>query len=425
MKKLMALFLAGIIVFSNISAFAKPKGKINSSSYILTSVSNGTVLYQKDVDAKINPREFSKMMCALIISEKANFNKVVTFDDVPAFYNDYGNIANVKKGTSFTIKEHLHNMLLLYSDASATVLAKNHSGTSQKFVDKMNKKAKELGMNSTLYVSPSGYDPENKSYTTVSDTAILAREIYKNKDLMDIFSTVLFKLPDHSGALKQYSSRNHLISKYTYDKYNYSVANGLMASPDGDNINLAATASKSNTDLIVIAAGCKNDSSLSIYRDAINLFEYGYNQFYFNTICAEGDALAEVTVPSSSVKSMILSTENSIKALLPYNYDASLITFKVDAPKSISPPVKKGEQVGSVTYYYDGNFLASANLITDKKASFNIFAFLHDNVFNNFNTMPVILVLLVLIVIIQVRHKEAQKKKKRLKKKQELLKKIK
>ena len=110
-------------------------------------------------------------------------------------YNVLGEIASVKNGYRLTVLQHLQNTLLLYSDASANELAIAHSGSVEKFTEEMNKKAKELGMENTVFSSPSGYDPEGVSKTTAGDLFLLARYVYKIPEIIDITSTDIFYLP--------------------------------------------------------------------------------------------------------------------------------------------------------------------------------------------------------------------------------------
>ncbi len=420
MKKLIIAIIIFTLVLTSFPVLSAELPKIYSPSYIIVEMAEGSVLASKNTEELFKPAEFSKLMTAYIISQNLKYDTTIEVTDDIGYYNQYKNIAELKTGMKLTVKEHLLNMLLLYSDASAQLLAKKHSGSLEKFTDEMNNTAKKLGMFSTFYTSPSGYDKTGTSKTKISDQILLIKKIYKDTKLMDIFSTVLFQLTDLEGNSLTYSSRNHLISKYTYDKYNYSHANGLMASLEDDKISFAATAEQNGTTLIALAVNCKEISDMSVYRDIVNLFEYGYNNHTYKTISIEGDAVSELNVKSSFPNKILLTTDKTVKVLLPYNANLDLITFETDVPKFTQPPVKKGDKYGSIKYFYNGSFLAEADLVADKNANFNIVAHIQHS-FLKFNTFPILIILIVIILILIMRSSSQKKRNRRKKKKQRIM----
>lgn len=422
MKRIVCLTFSIIVIFFSITVNAEKLPKIFSSSYFLADISNDTVLAEKNSDVTFKPADFSKFMVAYIISETYDYNKPIPVTGDFHFYNSYGNIASISSGVVYTVKQHLSNMLLLYSDASAEILASKYSGNCDAFTNEMNKTAEKLGMKSTVYSSPTGYDEEGVSKTTIRDQFILIKQIYSNDKLMDIFKTVVFELPDENGDLKKMTSRNHLLSKYTYDLYNYSYANGLMTSITDGKISIAATAKKGNTSLLAFAVNCDVDE-MNVYRDAINLFEHGFNNFVFKTVCTESEALTQVKAPSTVVGNLVLVSDRQLNVLLPVGFDDKKIKKVFDVPEQISGNIKKGEKLGTASFYYENRFLGKVTLIASKNAKFNIFAHWHSNIFK-FNTLPLLFIIVLFLILMLIRNNNLKKKALRKKRKDEIMKKI-
>ena len=321
----------------------------------------------------------------------------------------YGNIAGYKTGTRVKVRHHLRNMLLLYSDASATELAIAYSGNIKSFTEEMNKKAKELGMNDTVFASPCGYDQTGISKTTVNDLYILAKAVSQNKDIMDVLAMDQFELMFENETTKIFSSRNHLVSRYTYSDYTYSSANGMMVSRTGNTESIIATAEKNGTSLIAIVVNSPDD--FSIYKDAINLFEHGFSNYYPRKICSEGDIIEQVSVPNGKTSSVHLVTDRDVQALLPLGYTKDKITTKATAPKELTAPLTKGQKIGTVDYLYDGKKVATVFLVAENDVKDSPIAYLYNQILSKVNVLLIIAVILFIIFVIHHRNKAMKKKR--------------
>ena len=412
MKKIITFLIIGILFLNILTVQGAEPHNIQAGTYCLVSLDTGVVLAEKNVSVSITPSEFSKIMTALIASEKLKENDIVTFDEKDiAFYNSYGNIASVKSGESFTVKEHLYNMLLLYSDASANALAKQISGDKEKFVDEMNKKAKELKMNDTFFTTPSGYDPEKKSKISVKDLATLSSKAYENTLLKEIFSTVLFEM----GGEK-YSSRNHLLSNYTYADFTYSAATGMMVCDRENSCDIVATAERNSSKFLAVITGSPKSTYGRHYFDAINLLEHGFNNFILRTVCRENTILDQIEVKAGSKSSVTLETAENCIAYTPLDYNKDLLTYKIVKKDSITAPVKKGEVIASAIFYYKDTKLAEIPLIASEKVNFRLITpFL-----SHINTKALLIIVILLVVYFIAKYNSIRKKEVRRKKREKI-----
>ena len=419
-KKISAI-LAMLLMLGNF-VYAKPVKTVDAPTYLMANLDDGAILVQENCMTEVKPGDFSKIMTALLSIEKFQMTDLLTFKNELSFNNNFGNIAYVKNGYRLTVLQHLQNMMLLYSDASATELAIAHSGSVEKFTEQMNKKAEEFGMNETVFSSPSGYDPDGVSKTTAQDLFLLAQSAFKNKALMEITSTDVFYLPplNAGGNDRMFSSRNHLISRYTYSSYTYSAAKGIMSNVGKDSSSFISVAERNDRRLAAIVLNSPDNKGMTVYKDVINLLQEGFNNFRSIKIASEQEIITEVMVKGCWNKNAVLCVDRTVKALVPNDYEKELITNEINVTEGKWAPVKKGEKLGEIKYYYDGEFIATANLVAVKNENFNILAILKNTLFTKLNAFLLFIVLAIILVFLYIRYTSIIKKEKRKKKRREI-----
>ena len=418
-KKLILTILLLLMLGNNV--YARPVKTVVAPTYLLANLDDGAILVQENCTTEIMPGDFSKIMTALLAIEKFQPTDLLTFKNELQFKNNFGNIAAVKNGYRLTVLQHLQNMLLLYSDASANELAIAHSGSMEKFTENMNKKAKEIGMNDTVFSSPSGYDPTGVSKTTARDLFALARYAYKNQQLLDITSTDVFYFPSVSGGEdRMFSSRNHLISRYTYANFTYSAAKGLMSNVGKDSSSFVAVAERNDRKLAAIVINSPDNQKQTVYRDVINLFEEGFNRFKMVKIASEEEIVTQVKVKGCWNGYAVLCTDRTVKALVPLDYDKELVTSEIITDDGKWAPVKKGEKLGTIKYFYDGEFVAETNLVAVRNESFNIFAIFKNTLFTKLNAFFLFVLCGIVAVFLYIKYRALLKKENRKKRRKEI-----
>ena len=424
MKKYLSLILIFIIIFSISVPVSANIDKVAASTYYLVAPDTGSVLAEKNCSGNLNPGDFSKIMTAIIAIEKLEKGNSIPFvADALVFKNNFGNIMNVKEGYSLTVYEHLQNMLLLFSDASANQLAISISGSKENFVAEMNNKALELDMKNTQFTSPTGFDGESGK-TTVFDLVKLAKYAMELPLFSEICATDVFYL-NLNGQEKKFSSRNHLVSKYTYSDYTYKAAMGIMPSYFKDNANFIAFAEKNSSKLIAVIVNSPSDSNLTVYKDVINLLNYGYNNFHYSIICREGEIIDQLPVVGGNVDAATLQCDTSVRAPLPNGYDEELLEVNVrKTSEKVKAPIKKGTILGYADYSYGQNHIATIPLVADKDIKFNIFSFIGDTLFSSINSTFLFILILVIFIWCMLSAKSKAQKAKRAKKRKAIIEKI-
>ena len=185
-------------------------------------------------------------MTALITLENTdNINKKVKVGE--EILKMYGSNIYLEVGEEITIKDLLYGMLLRSGNDAATVLAKITFNDENKFVEEMNKKAKEIGMKDTVFKNPTGLDEDTKNISTALDMAKLSRYIYNNYEVYRIISATKKYQTNTKKKTYIWFNRNELLSKYKYatgGKTGYTPKAGRT---------LVTTATKNNLNLTIVS----------------------------------------------------------------------------------------------------------------------------------------------------------------------------
>ena len=243
------------------------------SSTIVMDVDSGRILYKNDINEKKLIASTTKIMTCIIVLENSNIeDEIVVGDEVLSMY---GTSIYIEPGEKIKIKDLLYGLMLRSGNDAAITLAYNTLGEDE-FIDAMNRKAMEIGMNNTVFKNPHGLDDKEKNYSTAYDKALLAKYAYSNKQYMKIISTKKYVT---KSSIKSYVwyNRMELLNKY---KYCIGGKNGYT--PNAGK-SLVSYARKNNLTLLIVSL---NDSS--IYENHKSHYDYIFSK-YRNYIIVDKD----------------------------------------------------------------------------------------------------------------------------------------
>ena len=260
MKKIILLAILLLIIPTDVFGLST-----TASSAILMDMDSGRILYKKDIH---NPRlvaSITKIMTAVLAIEKGNLNDVVTVGE--EVLTMYGSNIYIQLGEKMTLRDLLYGLLLRSGNDAAIVIGTYIGGSEEKFVEMMNKKAKEIGMINTTYSNCHGLDEVTKNYSTAYDMAILSSyantlEVYREISKTKKWTT--------STSEKSYvwHNRNKLLSLYEFatgGKTGYTPSAGRT---------LVTTATKDNFNLTSVTLNDPNE-----YTSHENMYEYAFNNY--------------------------------------------------------------------------------------------------------------------------------------------------
>lgn len=367
MKKCVCVILSVLLLLSftvAVNAETDSEPSISAEAYILYCADNGQIINSKNENKKMKPASTTKIMTSLIaLEESASGNKKVTFTDEMIAE---GSSMYLKVGEQVTLEDLATGMMMSSGNDAANATALTVSGSIEKFADYMNVRAKQIGMNDTNFVTPSGLDDENH-YSTAYDLALLMTYALENEDFAELTSqksaTVEFIEPESKKVT--YSNHNRLLSLYEYctgGKTGYTMAAGRC---------LVSSAKKDGLTLVCVTLNDRND-----WNDHIALYDYGFEKyscyysddsnFYADIPCVGGKG-DKVSITGEKDTSIVVESE-----------DKSQIEQKIYADSFLYAPIGKNDVVGRIDYLIDGKVVSSVNLVAVdeveiKKENKNIF----------------------------------------------------
>jgi serine-type D-Ala-D-Ala carboxypeptidase (penicillin-binding protein 5/6) len=314
-------------------------GQIDARSAILLEVSTGAVLFEKNADEPIEPASFTKIASLYLIFEAIKQGRIHLNDEVlisEEAWRTGGSKMFLGIGTRVPIEEILKGIAVVSGNDACVAAAEHVSGSVDTFVDAMNRKAKELGMTRTRFLTPNGLPAEGQ-ITTARDMATLDMSYLKSFPEALAFHS----MKEYSYNNIQQYNRNHLLLKDpTIDglKTGYIAASGY---------HLSATSKRDGMRLIAIVMGAP--SSPIREREALKLLNYGFRHFTLVQPFQEGQAVAKVKVWKGQKDEIeIYPGENA--SFLIRQSQKNLLKWEIHVPADVYAPIKTDQQIGEIVF---------------------------------------------------------------------------
>ena len=344
-------------VFSLLAAFAlcvsaaAAGPAVSCPSALLMEKQTGTVLFAQDEHTPREPASVTKIMTLLLVMEAID-SGALSYDDVVTGSAHAAGMGGsqiwLKENEQMTVRDLLKAVCIVSGNDAAVALAEHLAGSEDAFVERMNARAQELGMNDTHFVNCTGL-PAAGHLTSACDIALMSRElIWRHPDIRRFTTIWMDSLRDGASMLV---NTNKLVRFYP-------GATGLKTgSTDSAKYCISATAEKDGMELIaVILGGSTSDKRFS---DAKALLNYGFAAYSLVTVTPESPLPAvPVTLGTQKTAQSVLTSEN---ALLLEKSRANGLTQAVSLPESIDAPVEEGEPLGTLDIF-DANGTPVASL---------------------------------------------------------------
>lgn len=382
MKRIICFFVSVFIVMQTTVAFAEGENSIdlglNAKSVLLMEQSTGNVLYEENPDEQLPIASVTKIMTMLLIMEAVDSGKISVDDMVTVSENAMsygGSTMFLEAGEQLTVNDMLKGIAVASANDGAVAMAEHIAGSEGAFVDMMNEKAKELGMENTHFVNTNGLDADNH-YSSARDVAIMSRELIEHEKIFDYTSIWMDTL---RGGKFQLANTNKLIRFY-------DGANGLKTGSTSKALCcLSATAKRDNMQLIAVVLGAP--TSAERFASAKSLLDYGFANYAVNTQINIGEEKVSVPVEKGVEKSVSLISDGEFKTLVKKGSEEE-VEKEIKTQDTITAPIKTGDKLGSVIFKRDGEIiyeveLKAANDINKKSIGLIIKEFLKNVFFGN------------------------------------------
>ncbi|MBQ3124752.1 MAG: D-alanyl-D-alanine carboxypeptidase [Clostridia bacterium] len=329
---------------------------VDAKSYILIEQSTGRVLSEGNADERLPIASVTKVMTMLLIMEaiedgKIDFDDMVTVSENAMSYG--GSTMFLEAGEQLSVHDMLKGIAVASANDGCVAMAEHLTGSESAFIELMNKRAKELGMENTNFINTNGLDEENH-YSSARDVALMSRELLNHPKITEYTSIWTDEL---RGGKFQLANTNKLIRFYT-------GANGLKTGSTSQALCcLSASAIRSDMQLIAVVLGAPTSDKR--FSSARALLDYGFANYKINKLVSENEKICSADI--------INGTDDTVKAIakegrtaLSEKNNNNEIKKRVFVDEDIKAPVNKGDVLGYVEFVTDGKVIDKVDIISEK-----------------------------------------------------------
>ncbi|MBQ8902422.1 MAG: D-alanyl-D-alanine carboxypeptidase [Bacilli bacterium] len=358
MKKLIILFSCFFLFVLNVQGEEIVE---YSESAILIETTTGKVLYEKEADLEKAPASMTKIMSMILIMDSIHNGNITFNDDVVISENASsmgGSQVYLNTGETYKVKELLKSIAIASANDAVVAMSEKVAGSTEKFVEMMNEKCKELGCTHTNFVNPHGLDAEGH-YSSARDMALMGNYLVSNyPEILDYTSIYEDYLQRPDGSNTWLVNTNKLVR--FYDDVD-GLKTGFTSTAG---YCLTSTAKKNNMRLVGVVMGV--DSPDNRTSDTVKMLNYGFNSYKLSTIYEKDKIIDEVRVEKGKKDSVKIVLMNNATELLNINDKNKNYTINVKVDK-IEAPINKGDKVGVAEIIdNEGNIITKVGLTVEE-----------------------------------------------------------
>ncbi|MDQ0889213.1 D-alanyl-D-alanine carboxypeptidase (penicillin-binding protein 5/6) [Paenibacillus sp. V4I9] len=352
----------------------------NAQSAVLMDADTGTVIAEKNKDAKLPPASITKIMTMLLIMEAVDKGNIKMDEKVKV--SEYaasmgGSQIFLEPGEEMTVEEMLKGIAMASGNDASVAMAEKIAGSEENFVQMMNDRAQQLGMNNTHFSNCNGL-PVANHYTTANDIAIMSRELLKHE--------VITKF---TGAYQDYLRKETanpfwLVNTNKLVRF-YNGADGLKTGYTSEaKFCLSATAKRENLRVVAVVLGEPNTKTRN--AEVTKLFDYAFAQFTNYPLFKSGDSLGNFTINKGQVSTVPLVAKQNYSILMKKGTVTGEIRHELKLDPNIKAPIVLGQPIGRIIVYNGDNLLAEYPLespvAVDKASWWKLFKRTTSNLFH-------------------------------------------
>ena len=353
---------------------------INAKYYGVYMSNNLDALYESNSDQKVPIASITKIMTAILcIDNIQDLSQTVKVNlaEVQKYYNDEYSVAGLRDSQEISYYDLIATMLIPSGADSAACIAINVFGDYSKFIEAMNEKAKEIGMNSTSFANPIGADDPN-NYSTVYDVALMMKYALDNDIIKDLMSRYKYTIKD--GSITVHNALFVLANLYGLDVS--KIAGGKTGMTGDAGYCLATYSNNEENPLICIVLGCDIISGrLPHIEDSQNLYNYVDENYVLKNIIQKGEKIIALPTYHSTKSSIQVSASNNIGIYMnkDENIEEDKITIEYSGIDILSSDNKKGDIVGKAHISYKDKYIGCVDIVLEEDVPFSILSWSKDN----------------------------------------------
>lgn len=353
MKKFIAVCLAGMLFTMPSMAVVTGAPDVEAGAVLLMERETGTILYEENAHAVLEPASVTKIMTLLLVMEALDSGQLTmdTMVTVSAHAASMGGSqVYLKEGEQMSVHDMLKAVAVASGNDAAVALGEAIAGSESAFVARMNQRAKELGMTDTTFQNCTGL-PTEGHVTSAYDIGVMSRELLSHEEIRAYTTIWMDSLRD--GAF-QLSNTNKLIRFYegaTGLKTGYTATAGHC---------ISASAQRDGMELIAVVLHAPNSSAR--FETAKSLLNFGFANYTMADV-APDQALAPVDVILGAQEEIQPVFEETAHLLLEKT-EVSGLTQTLEVCEEVEAPVQAGQKLGTLSIYRaDGSLMKEISVV--------------------------------------------------------------
>ena len=365
-------------------------GNIYSLSAVLMDGDTGRILYDKEGSHPRPNASTTKVMTCILALEYGAGDDYVQVSANAASQPDVQ--LGMKEGEQYYLEDLLYSLMLKSHNDTAVAIAEHIGGSTEKFAEMMNEKAKKIGCKDTYFITPNGLDAEDENgihHTTAQDLALIMRYAIQSRTFLKITETIEYSFSDLSGK-RQFSLHN--------TNALLTMTDGVLSGKTGftgDAGYCYVCACKREEKLFIIAllgCGWPNNKGYK-WKDTLKLLNFGDENFSYQTcwkepslpvIKIEKGVQIDSAIGDEAVIQGILSVEDKEKNKKILLKKGEQMSYELKLKENIKAPVAKGEKIGTYSCILNGETITSYPVLSDRKIDALTYQWCVEQVFHGF-----------------------------------------
>jgi serine-type D-Ala-D-Ala carboxypeptidase (penicillin-binding protein 5/6) len=331
---------------------------VDARSALLIEPTTGKMLYEKNIDEKFAPASVTKIMTMLLTMEAIDSGKISLSDKVTCSENAKkmgGSTMLLDTGEIRTVEELLKGVAIASGNDAAVALAEYLGGTESAFVDMMNKRAKELGMNNTTFKNCNGL-PIEGHLSTARDISIMSMELLKHPTILKYSGIYMETISEGRKSPIELLNHNKLVRFF-------EGCDGLKTGyTEEAKYCISATATRNGVRMLSVIMGAPTYKVRN--RDAGMLLNHGFSKYEGKKVLVKDEDVENIYLSKQTDKLLVAKAKDDLVAVVPKGTNAEL--EKKIVLDEVKKEYKQGDIVGKCEVYLGNDKIGEVELYSDR-----------------------------------------------------------
>ncbi len=349
MKKLCSLAAALLVCLPLCSLFAAAEsadGGLSAYAAVLMEATTGEILYEKNANERCPMASTTKIMTAVVALEHGDLSGPVQIAEKACGVE--GSSIYLTAGEELTLEDLLFALMLESANDAAAAIAYEIAGGIEPFAELMNQTAQTIGLTDSHFTNPHGLDDE-AHYTTAADLAKLTAYALQNPKFRQIVSTYRHQIPLRVDEGVRVLLNHNKLLRMSEDvigvKTGFTKRSGRC---------LVSAAERDGVCVIAVTLNAPDD-----WRDHLSLHERGFSAFHREVLAEPGQFTYEIPCTTADGGAITVTNTDSLSLCMK---NGTEITYAVEAPHWLLPPVATGDVLGRVVFSAEGQVIGEIPL---------------------------------------------------------------